>query len=183
MLLAQLRQGQTKVERFWSIWRDEYLATLRERGDNQLRQRRVRDRSQPVLGDVVIIKDEHLPRAAWSLGRMREVHHSADEEICSVSVTTPNRILKRPLCLVYPTECSMANGDATSTNEADTTSQIEADATSQIEADATAKSGEGVAQPATAAGTATGSRSRRLARSSALASCATLQQHIQDGSV
>ena len=107
MLLEQLKQGQVRVDRFWEIWSEEYLAALRERGGNQLRQRRVRDHSLPAVGDIIIAKDDHLPRAAWSLGRITQLYLSADNEIRSASIRVPSgRTNKHPLCLIYPMECS-----------------------------------------------------------------------------
>ena len=51
------------------MWKDEYLLSLRERislyhkGAN-------RSQGLPKIGDIVLVKDDNLPRAAWKLGKI-----------------------------------------------------------------------------------------------------------------
>ena len=51
------------------MWKDEYLLSLRERislyhkGAN-------RSQRLPKTGDIVLVKDGDLPRAAWKIGKI-----------------------------------------------------------------------------------------------------------------
>ncbi|XP_065197167.1 uncharacterized protein LOC135828673 [Sycon ciliatum] len=104
-LLQTWKRGQALVDAFWSHWRKHYLLALRERADAHSRKRGEHS-MQPQVGDVVIIAEQHMPRASWKLGRVVEVHSSSDQEIRSatVRVTGTDRRIRRPVTLLYPLE-------------------------------------------------------------------------------
>eukprot|EP00117_Sycon_ciliatum_P004465 scpid43400/ scgid8830/ len=104
-LLQTWKRGQALVDAFWSHWRKHYLLALRERADAHSRKRGEHS-MQPQVGDVVIIAEQHMPRASWKLGRVVEVHSSTDQEIRSatVRVTGTDRRIRRPVTLLYPLE-------------------------------------------------------------------------------
>lgn len=54
---------------------------------------------------MVLVKDD-LPRGNWRLGRIQELVQSEDGEIRSAKVLLPtNKLIGRPLNLLYPIEC------------------------------------------------------------------------------
>ena len=57
-LLLNWKKGMKHLERFWKIWRDEYLMNLRERTRTQLRDAKKRSQYPAQIGDVVLIKDK-----------------------------------------------------------------------------------------------------------------------------
>ena len=113
-LLLKWKKGMKHLERFWKIWRDEYLMNLRERTRTQLREAKKRSQYPAQIGDVVLIKDD-LPRGNWRIGKITQLMTSFDEQVRSAKVIlTSKRIISRPLNLLYPIECSDGNHDGTS---------------------------------------------------------------------
>lgn len=103
-LLKMWKKGQKLLDSFWTMWRDEYLLSLRERTQTKLKCGRVKSPYAPIVGDVVIIKD-NLPRGVWKLGRLVQLIHSNDGEIRSAKVVLSSRkVISRPLNLLYPLE-------------------------------------------------------------------------------
>ena len=66
---------------FWSRWRKEYLQTL------QVRQKWNNPKRNFKVGDVVIIKDEDLPRNEWKMGRVEKVYKGDDENVRRVRLS------------------------------------------------------------------------------------------------
>lgn len=66
------RRVQYLSEQFWGRWRKEYLANL------SLRQQWHRPRRNVHVGDVVILKEDNVPRNEWRLARVVET--SADDD-------------------------------------------------------------------------------------------------------
>ena len=105
-LVKLWKRGQKLLDQFWKLWRDEYLASLRERTQYLLRSPRIKSPFKPNIGDVVLIKD-NVPRGCWKTGRICELITSRDGKIRSVKLRLPSgNILGRPLKLLYPLECS-----------------------------------------------------------------------------
>ena len=67
------RRNQEQLNQFWKIWSEDYLQSLRERRQNMLKQGRILSRATPVLGEVVLIGGEKLPRGSWKMGRIVEL--------------------------------------------------------------------------------------------------------------
>ncbi|XP_045178199.2 uncharacterized protein LOC123538297 [Mercenaria mercenaria] len=105
-LLQIWKKGEQLLNRFWVLWRDEYLLSLRERSQNKIKSSRIQSHETPSVGDVVIVKD-NLPRGQWKLGKVIKLHTSRDGQIRSAQLKVSNRqILRRPLNLLYPIEIS-----------------------------------------------------------------------------
>lgn len=66
------RRVQYLVKQFWSRWKKEYLLNIstRQKWHTPLRNLRV--------NDVVIIKEDMLPRSQWQLGRVVETVKESD---------------------------------------------------------------------------------------------------------
>lgn len=58
------RHVQYLAEQFWSRWRKEYLSNI------AVRQRWHTPKRNLLIGDIVIVKDNDLPRHKWLLGRI-----------------------------------------------------------------------------------------------------------------
>ena len=105
-LLRIWKKGQRLFEKFWLIWREEYLTSLRERSQKHHKYGRNNSVEIANVEDVVLIEDA-VPRGSWRLGRIVELIKSRDGHIRSAKVkTSSGNILGRPLCLLYPVETS-----------------------------------------------------------------------------
>ena len=103
-LIKTWKKGIKLLDKFWLIWRNDYLLSLRERAQIKLKETRVRSPYSATEGDIVLIKDE-LPRGSWRLGRIEELVKSGDGELRSAKVLLPSRkVIGRPLKLLYPIE-------------------------------------------------------------------------------
>ena len=108
-LIKTWKKGMKLLDRFWQIWRNDYLLSLRERSQIKLKETRVKSPYSATKGDIVLIKDE-LPRGSWRIGRIVELVKSGDDEIRSAKVLLPSKkVLGRPLKLLYPIECPLEN--------------------------------------------------------------------------
>ena len=107
-ILKYWKKGQKLLDSFWTIWRNEYLTSLRERTNVHLKASRTQSASPCKVGDIVLIKDD-MPRGNWRMGNIEGLVTSADNSVRSAKVrTSTGRILGRPLCLLYPIETSSA---------------------------------------------------------------------------
>ena len=60
------------------------------------------------VGDVVLLKDDALPRNAWSLARVKETEADHQGIVRAVQVKTRNTVLRRPVSkLVFILEGSV----------------------------------------------------------------------------
>ena len=113
-LLETWKRGQRQLNQFWSLWKNDYLLSLRERVQKSGQQM---NRS-PQIGEVVLIKD-NLPRSRWKVGKIVDLFMGKDQRIRSAKVfVPPHTHLHRPLSLLYPIECpSKGNNDIGSGNK------------------------------------------------------------------
>ena len=81
------RRVQHLANEFWTRWRKEFLLSL------QQRQKWSRPRRDLIVGDVVIVKDESLPRSAWQLARVSVVYPSSDGHVRKVQVALADSFL------------------------------------------------------------------------------------------
>ena len=97
------RRIQHLANEFWSRWRKEFLPTL------QQRQKWNYPRRDLAINDVVIVKDDNLPRNCWQLARVSRTDVAKDGHVRTVQVlgdpaltadgrrTRPLRYLERPV--------------------------------------------------------------------------------------
>ena len=81
------RRVQYLMEQFWGRWRKEYLANI------TLRQHWHSSRRNVKIGDIVILKEEEIPRNEWRLGRVLDVCEDADGLVRKATVQMGNRKL------------------------------------------------------------------------------------------
>ena len=96
------------LETFWTRWRNEYLLELRNshRGTEKGREE---VRTQVLVGDIVIVGDDKLPRGLWKLGTVTSLMVGKDGEVRAASVKTHSKdgkllSLRRPIQKLYPLE-------------------------------------------------------------------------------
>ena len=73
------RRVQHLANEFWSRWRKEYLQNLQARP-------KWNERVNLKVGDVVITKDDNVPRNEWELGRIESVERSDDKLVMKARV-------------------------------------------------------------------------------------------------
>ena len=83
------RRVQHLANEFWARWRKEFLLSL------QQRQKWTRPRRDLCVDDVVLIKDENLPRNRWQLARVATTNQSADGRVRTVKVALASQIDNR----------------------------------------------------------------------------------------
>jgi len=79
-------------QHFWRRWSSEYLQQLQQRTKWQYSRGQ-----QPVIGDLVMIKEGDSMPLQWSIGRIENVQPGTDGIIRVVSVRTIKGVYKRPI--------------------------------------------------------------------------------------
>ena len=104
-LVTKWKKGLKHVDNFWKLWREDYLLSLRERSQTNLKGPRTHSQFRANVGDVILIKDD-LPMGSWRMGLIQDLIISRDGQIRSTKILLPSKkILGRPLSLLYPIEC------------------------------------------------------------------------------
>ncbi|CAI5682991.1 unnamed protein product [Oreochromis niloticus] len=83
------RRVQYLAEQFWSRWRNEYLSNI------TLRQRWHSPRRNVRIDDIVIVKEEGIPRSEWKLGRVLDVCKDEDGLVRKARIQLGNRKLSK----------------------------------------------------------------------------------------
>ena len=105
-LIASWKKGLKHLDKFWQVWRNDYVLSLRERNQTKLKSPRVQTPTAAKEGYIVLIKD-NLRRGCWRTGRITELISSRDQHIRSAKILLPSKkIMGRQLNLLYPIECS-----------------------------------------------------------------------------
>ena len=98
---SRWRRVQYLSDIFWTRWTREYLTDL------QRRQKWVKVKRNVSVGDVVLIKDENLPRNRWPLGLVTETPASEDGLIRKATLRCGGQNLIRPISkLIMLLECN-----------------------------------------------------------------------------
>ena len=104
-LVKSLSRREEMLADFKSIWRDQYILSLREAG-RDLFQRDWQD--AVAVGDVVLIYSPIKPRYQWTMGRVTELITGSDAKTRCVRVMRPDRTEGiYSLKLLYPMELSL----------------------------------------------------------------------------
>ena len=83
------RRVQFLVNEFWMRWRKDYLQSL------QPRQKWVATRRNLHVGDIVIMKDNNLPRNRWKLALVEETYPDDDGLVRKVRLKIADRNLDK----------------------------------------------------------------------------------------
>ncbi|KAH7703058.1 Pao retrotransposon peptidase family protein [Aphelenchoides avenae] len=104
-VLAILQQSDDKLQRFWRIWRDDYLASLRERGYAARPRRNGSTHRHPQLGDIVLVFDDTVPRSCWKLARIIGLVKDSADQVPTARILFANRYeAHRAINHLYPLE-------------------------------------------------------------------------------
>ena len=97
------RRVQYLANEFWNKWKKEYVHMLQERQKWKKPQRNME------IGDIVILKDEDIPRGYWKLARVTEVTKDSDDLVRKVKVligdatlSKHGKRLRKPVVLERP---------------------------------------------------------------------------------
>ena len=106
------------LNHFWKRWRTEYLSNLREVHAHVSRRSPGASNSQISIGEIVIVKNEHLPRGLWKLGIVQQIMKGQDGLTRAAVVRVASRdqqqsILKRFVQLLYPLEIRCESAEIT----------------------------------------------------------------------
>ncbi|KAM7416948.1 hypothetical protein PAMA_018837 [Pampus argenteus] len=74
-LQKRWRRVQLLANNFWSRWKKEYLLNL------QNRQRWTKDRRNAQINDIVLLKEDGIPRNKWKLAKVIQVHPGKDGRV------------------------------------------------------------------------------------------------------
>ena len=107
-LLYNWNVGQDVLNELWEIWSKEYLQELRSRKHLEMKRVNGEILREPKIGEVIIVEETRLPRGCWKLGRIEEKILSEADGLMKAAVirTSTGNLLKRPLRMLYPLECS-----------------------------------------------------------------------------
>ena len=100
------KQVQYMAEIFWKRWTSEYIVMLQER------QKWTSPRENLKNGDLVLIKDEALPRCSWRIGLVEEAKADQKGFVRSARIKTSYGTCERPiskLCLLKNVEALEAS--------------------------------------------------------------------------
>ena len=113
MIVENWRKGQAKLNVFWQTWVAEYLPTLRERHILNMKSIKGENPRSPEIGEVVIVKEENMPRGSWKLARITKLIKSEVDGIARAAclISTNGREFRRPFRFLYPLERRFQNND------------------------------------------------------------------------
>ncbi|EGT58285.1 hypothetical protein CAEBREN_32653 [Caenorhabditis brenneri] len=120
------RQTLLHTRRFWDIFTKDYLKQAKTFESVPQANRAYSKLLRPVVGEVVLLKNESTPREKWKIGIITELLKGRDGEIRSVKVKTTKRTktrkdgstsctlpkhqeITRPLRLIIPLEIRPQN--------------------------------------------------------------------------
>jgi hypothetical protein len=81
---------------FRKRWNAEYLTSLQQRYKWKKKTTNVQ------VGDLVLIREDHIPPLKWRLARITAVHKGKDDLVRIVTLKTANGELTRPLTKIAP---------------------------------------------------------------------------------
>ena len=102
---------QTVLEHYWRRWSREYLSLLRERERGSFGHV-----DAPMVGDIVVIYEDLVPRNRWRLGRITRLITATDGVTRGAVVRTANGELQRPVQKLFPVELQSRDTESNDAN-------------------------------------------------------------------
>ena len=104
--LKTWKKGQIHLDKFWETWSRSYLQELRESHTLQMKATKGEKNRYPVIGEVVLIKEENQPRGSWKTARVTNLIFSEIDGVPRAAKlsTIKGKLLKRPFKDLYPLE-------------------------------------------------------------------------------
>ena len=104
-LLESWKKGQQHLNLFWKVWQEEYLLSLREKLPIYHKGSKFKNVKVPKEGDIVLIKDDNMPRSSWKLGKIQRLKTGIDGVIRSAEILLPSHtVISRGINFLYPLE-------------------------------------------------------------------------------
>ena len=145
LLAATWKHREKTLTKLWATWYDEYLLSLRERQNIFHRGGRTRIDRIPNEGEVILLREEGIPRGSWKLARVVKLINSADTRVRAAEIQLGNGVkLRRTVNFLIPLEIGADITTQTDTDQAasevvDTASQADPSDTHDSQAVATAE--------------------------------------------
>uniref|UniRef100_A0A915NW68 DUF5641 domain-containing protein n=1 Tax=Meloidogyne floridensis TaxID=298350 RepID=A0A915NW68_9BILA len=95
----ELKFIQLHLNKFWNIWHNSYLTSLRERVNKSSNETLV-----PQIGEIVIVEQSEAPRSVWKLGKIIELIKGRDNIIRTAKIQINKKIFLRSINLIFPLE-------------------------------------------------------------------------------
>ena len=89
-LLNTCKKGENLLEAFWKLWRDDYLLSLRERSQINLKSPRVEAKEILSKGDIVQIK-ANVPRGSWKIGKIIKLLPNTEGKLTAAKILLPTK--------------------------------------------------------------------------------------------
>ena len=100
MLSKVWNAGQKILDQFWLCRQKEYLTDFRQ---SSISSAKGAVQRKPSIDEVVLVRDESLPRERWKLAVAIQTHTSEDGLVRSATVRIPSgKRVRRPMSLLYP---------------------------------------------------------------------------------
>lgn len=98
-IVKRWKQKEEIVKHFWNAWTKIYIAQLAQRPKWAV------EKVMPKEGQLVLIKDENLPRLRWPIATVTSVNESErDKRVRSVMLRTSKGYLRRPITKIVHLE-------------------------------------------------------------------------------
>ena len=124
-LMNNWKRGQKQLNMFWEIWKTEYLTSLRETSPHHKSVRR-QIAGTPRVGEVVIVKEDNVPRGMWKVGRIEELVKGSDGNIRTVRIYLPNgKSYYRTINHIFPLEIPDQTNDSEDKSDKDSELHVE----------------------------------------------------------
>uniref|UniRef100_A0A5S6QN70 DUF5641 domain-containing protein n=1 Tax=Trichuris muris TaxID=70415 RepID=A0A5S6QN70_TRIMR len=101
-LQSRWKYQQRLVNHFWKRWRTEYVITL------SVRKKWCGVKPSPMVGDIVLVAEENVPRIRWAMARILQVLPGSDNLIRTVRLRTAKGDITRPVAKVHLLEQGLA---------------------------------------------------------------------------
>ena len=88
------------------MWSTDYLQTLRERHTLQMKAVKGECSRSPEIGEVVLVKEDKMPRGTWKLAKVVNLIKSEVDGIARAALLrmSSGKHFRRPFRLLYPLE-------------------------------------------------------------------------------
>ena len=99
------------LNELWKRWKKEYLIWLRDKSQWTMKGPRLQTKREPIVGEIVILEEEFVPRNMWKLAKIVELQDTKDGRcVRNVKILIPNgSIISRPINKLYPLELNIEN--------------------------------------------------------------------------
>ena len=99
-LRKRARYLQSVKNHLWRRWQREYLTSLRQRHQTNIKSTTV----GPNEGDIVLIKGDEKNRNKWKMGKVTKLIRGKDNVVRGVKLQCAKSTTERPIQLIYPLE-------------------------------------------------------------------------------